>query len=279
MAEKYFKIMVVAFFCIAGLSLCRGLTSSSDNYNVSVTQMLDADKGLDLRAVGEVLKKVSTAEEFEKLLNDSDSGVNNLDLNADGKVDYISVTEFGDAQVKGFSLTTEVVKGEVQELATIKIQKTGDNEADVEYHGSPTVYGHNHYYRSHWSPGLGTGLMIGYLFASHRPYYSPWGFGHYPGYYRSYGAVPYNSYRGRWSQTSSYQSAGSSKFGGGVRSPNSGKNATGVKARLKNPSTAQRSFQARQAVKQRRSGGFGRGRSSSVRRSSYGRSSRSFGGK
>ena len=72
MAEKYFKVMVVAFFCIAGFSLCRGLTSSSDDYNVSVTQMIDADKGLDLRAVGEVLKKVSTAEEFEKLLNASD---------------------------------------------------------------------------------------------------------------------------------------------------------------------------------------------------------------
>jgi len=144
LAEKYFMYMVVAFFCIGALSLCGSITSSDDKFDVSVTQMIDADKGLDLRAVGEILKKAKTAEEFEKLLNVSDSGVNNLDLNADGKVDYIKVTEFGDEKVKGFSLTTEIDKGDVQEVATIKIQKSGDKGAEVEYHGNPSIYGRSH---------------------------------------------------------------------------------------------------------------------------------------
>lgn len=286
MAEKYFKLMVAAFFCIAGLSLCVGVTTPDENYNVSVTQIIDADKGLDLRAVGEVLKKAKDAAAFEALLNDSQSGVNNLDLNADGKVDYIHVTEFGDDAVKGFSLTTEVARGEVQEVATIKIQKGSGGEAEVEYQGNSAIYGQNHYYRSHWSPGLGTGLMLGYLFTRHRPYYSPWGGGSYPGSYRPYSTVPHGTYSGRRrSGDSSYSSSRRSTVGGHLSSPNSGRNATSVKARLKNPTSSQKGFQARRAAKTKGSGGFGRssssrfGRSSSLRRGSRSHSSRSFGGK
>lgn len=278
MAEKYLKIMAIAFFCIAGLALCVGVTSSDETYDVNVTQMVDADKGLDLRAVGEILKKSKTAEDFERLLNSPDSGVNNLDLDADGKVDYIKVTEFGSDQVRGFSLTTEVARGEVQEVATIKIQKKGDDDAQVEYHGNPAIYGHNHYYHSHWSPGFGTGLILGYLFAPHPMYYSPWGWGSYPRYYRSHSTVPYGAYSGRWQgRYGSYSSSSSSRVGSDLRSPNAGRNATRIKARLRNPTSSQKSFQTRQASRSTRSGGFGR--SSSVRRTSFGRSSRSFGGK
>ena len=278
MAEKYFKMMVAAFFCIAGLSLCAGMQTPDESYNVSVTQMVDADKGLDLRAVGQILEKAKDAETFEKRLNAPESGVNNLDLNGDGKVDYIHVTEFGEGDIKGFSLTTEVAKGEVQEVATIKIQPSSEGAAEVEYQGNPTIYGQNHYYHSSWSPGLGTGLMLGYLFAPHRPYFSPWGWGSYPSAYHAHPTVPNGTYNRRQRYDSSrYATSRSSRLGDNIRSPNHGKNATRVKARLKNPTSSQRSFQAQRVAKTRRSGGFGR--SSSLRRSSYNRSSRSFGGK
>ncbi|MBN1961164.1 MAG: hypothetical protein JW841_09470 [Deltaproteobacteria bacterium] len=278
MAERYLKIMAIVFFGIAGLSFCVSMNKPGDTYDVSVTQMVDADKGLDLRAVGEVLKKAKTAEEFEKLLNSPDTGVNNLDLNADGKADYIKVKEFGDDITKGFSLTTEVANGEVQEIATIKIQKQGEDKAEVEYHGNQTIYGQNHYYRSSWSPGFGTGLMMGYLFAPHRMYSSPWGWGSYPGYYHSYSTIPFNNYSSRWhNRLGSYNTSSSSSFGNSIRSPNFGRNANSIKARLKNPTASQKSFQSSFGSSARRSGGFGRGFSS--RRSSFGRSSRSFGGK
>ena len=279
MAEKYFKVMVAAFFCIAGLSLCAGVnTPTNETYNVSVTQMVDADKGLDLRAVGQILEKAKDAETFEKQLNAPQSGVNNLDLNGDGKVDYIQVTEFGEGEVKGFSLTTEVAKGEVQEVATIKIQSSSEGAAKVQYQGNPAIYGQNHYYHSSWSPGLGTGLMLGYLFAPHRPYYSPWGWGSYPSTYRTYPTVAPQTYNRRQRYESArYATSRSSRLGNNIRSPNHGKNATRIKARLKSPTSSQRSFQAQRVAKTRRSGGFGR--SSSLRRSAYNRSSRSFGGK
>ena len=266
--------MVVAFFCIAGLSLCVGMTRSTGDYDVSVTQMIDAERGLDLRAVGEMLKQADDAATFEKLLN-ANNGANNLDLNADGKVDYIKVTEFGDGGVRGFSLTTEVAPGDVQEVATIKIEKADDGGARVEYQGNETIFGQGHYYHSHWSPGFGSGLLLGYLFAPHRPYYSPWGWGSYPPSYATYATMPQETYSRRWNGASGYASGATSRVGSSMRSPNAGRNATGVKARLRNPTSAQRSFQQREMSKTRRSGGFGR--FSSVRRTSYGRSARGFG--
>ena len=50
-----------------------------------------AAEGLDLRAVAELFKDSKDLEDFEKRLNDPSLGVNNLDLNEDGDVDFIRV--------------------------------------------------------------------------------------------------------------------------------------------------------------------------------------------
>src|SRR5262245_43971821 len=49
----------------------------------------------DLQRVGNLLERSNSPEEFETYLNEP-NGLNNLDLNGDGYVDYISVDEFGD---------------------------------------------------------------------------------------------------------------------------------------------------------------------------------------
>lgn len=279
MNEKLIKVMIALFVGFGVVVTCVGIMSddNGDTYNV-VAENFAAD-GLDLRAVGALLKDAKDAESFEKLINDQATGVNNLDLNEDGKVDYISVTEFGKDDVRGFSLTTELEKGEVQEVATISIEKAADGSARVQTEGNSNIYGQNHYYHSSWSPGFGTGLMMGYLFAPHSFYRSPYGYGHYPSHYGSYSSVPSSSYKSRVdSRTAGSQfSKGRHQNGkmlGAVRSPNSGKSSARVKAPLRNPTAAQKSFQAKNPSKSR-SGGFGR--SSSVRSSS--RSGGSFGGK
>jgi hypothetical protein len=287
MTEKYFKILLIALFSFAFLAIFSGACGEKrarrDNYNVSVTAMNSADKGLDLKAVGALLEESKDAEGFEKLLNDSKRGINNLDLDEDGKVDYIKVTEFGDDKIKGFSLSVEVAKGDEQEIATIKIEKTGEGKAKVQYHGNSTIYGHNHYYHSSWGGG---GFMLGYLWGAHRPYYSRWGYGSYPSYYRSHNVVNQTSYQNRTrsaTQGKKYTSSKVSRVGSNVASPNKGKNARSVKAPLRNPTTSQKAFQKRNPSKQMRSGGFGNKRSSffggSSRRGSSVRGGRSFGGK
>jgi hypothetical protein len=282
--EKVFKYLAIFIGVVVIWAMCAGPDDSGrDNYDVNVQTMVSSAEGLDLKAVGSLLKKADDAETFEKLLNSKEEGVNNLDLNEDGQVDYISVTEYGADSLKGFSLTTEPTKGEVQEIATIEIQKSSDKQAQMQIQGNEQIYGRNHYYHSHF--GFTDFLIMSYLFRPHGFYASPWSYGHYPGYYRHYSPVPHTQYRTNMNRNyggSTFRSSSTPTMRSKIQSPNAGKTASTIKAPLKNPTASQKSFQARNPSKQIKSGGFGRSssRSSSVRRSSYSRSgSYSRGGK
>ena len=66
----------------------------SNNSNVAEPASIDdaqfAKENFDLQRVGPIIRKAKNAEEFEYYLNQPDD-INNLDLNGDGYVDYISV--------------------------------------------------------------------------------------------------------------------------------------------------------------------------------------------
>lgn len=257
---------IFAFFFILSLNKsCSNASRYSDTYNVTVQQntLRDASAGLDLRAVGELVKDSTTAAEFERKLNDTSVGINNLDLDENGEIDYIEVTEYGEGNVKGFSLTTELPGNEVQEIATIEIEKSGD-QARMQTYGNSHLYGNNHYYHS--SFGLTDFLILSWLFNSNRPYYSsPWGYNNYPSSYDRRSPYGYNEYERRtrsYTSGSSWSRSSSSTLSQNPASPNANKNATNIKAPLKNPTTSQKSFQARNPSKQVRSGGFGRPSSS-----------------
>ena len=125
MNENIFKYLAIFFFVVVIWSFWS--EPEYENYDVNVQTLVAANEGLDLTAVGELLKKAKTAEELEELLNSPAQGINNLDLNGDNKVDYISVTEYGNDEVKGFSLTTQPAEGETQEIATIEVEKTSES--------------------------------------------------------------------------------------------------------------------------------------------------------
>ncbi|NOY57865.1 MAG: hypothetical protein GXO75_02895 [Calditrichaeota bacterium] len=283
MNEKIFKYLAIFFFLIVIMSLCNKRETKVARYNVNVQTVTSSAEGLDLKAVGELVKKAKDAKSLEKMLNSPSSGVNNLDLNEDGKADYISVTEYGNDKVKGFSLTTQPSPGETQEIATIEIEKTSDSNAEMQIHGNEQIYGRNYYQRS--SFGLMDFLILGYLFRPHTMYASPWNYGRYPPSYSPYRTMPNSTYRNRMNQAtrnSSFSRASSPAISSTVKSPNSGKAAKSIRAPLKNPTASQKQFQARNPSKQMKSGGFGRrstSRARSVRRSSYRRSGGFSGGK
>lgn len=265
MNENIFKYLAIFFFVIVIWSFCTQPQERNAYYDVNVQTLTPASDGLDLKAVGELLKKAKNAQELEKLLNSPSQGVNNLDLDGDGKVDYISVTEYGNDRVKGFSLTTQPASGETQEIATIEVEKTSDSRADMDIKGNQEIYGQDHYYHS--SFGFTDFLIMSYLFSPHRFYMSPWGYGVYPGYYSPYHTVPYNSYRGRtnaYSAGSGFSRSRSSSISSSIKSPNAGRTAQSIRAPLRNPTSSQRSFQARSS-RSTRSGGFGRSMRSSGR--------------
>ncbi len=274
MNEKALKVLGGFFLVVVLLSICNkreprsdSRSARQDNYNVNVQTVITADEGLNLVAVGELLRQAKDGAEFERLLNSPNNGVNNLDLNEDGQVDYISVTEYGDSRVKGFSLTTEPAPGETQEVATIEVEKAGD-QANVQIQGNERLYGPNHYHHS--SFGLMDFLILSWLFQPRPLFASPFGYNNYPGGYRPYSTQPYDSYQRDMrsaTRSSTFSQSGRSTLSSSATSPNAGKNATSVKAPLKNPTTSQKSFQQRNPSSQVRSGGFGRSSSSSTNRS------------
>lgn len=259
--------LIVAF---AMTSQC----SRKDTFQPAEVTLKEFSKGLDLDAVTLLAKKAKDAEDFERLLNSQAEGVNNIDLNKDSKVDYIKVTEYGsDPQQKGFSLTTELAPGEIQEVATIEFKREGDTAA-VQTTGNPSLYGPGNYHHS--SFGITDALLLGWLFSNRTPYVSPYGYGNYP---PTYGGGWNRQDDDRYGSTMTSRTAGSSIRKSSqpvISQPMVSPNAEKVAARARtiaNPTRSQRSFSSSSSSTSSRSGGFGRS-------TSFGssRSGGSFGG-
>ena len=89
----------------------------------------------------ELFKKAESPEAFEKALNSEDNYVNNLDLNEDGKTDYIRVIDNMDGDVHALVLQVPVNKEESQDIAVIEIEKEGAQSAVLQIIGDETIYG------------------------------------------------------------------------------------------------------------------------------------------
>ena len=199
-------------------------------------------KGLDLDAVTALARKSKDAESFERLLNSQAEAVNNIDLNDDGKVDYINVTEYGSGDRRGFSLTTEMSPGKIQEIATIDFQKEGEN-AVIQTTGNPSLYGPGNYHHSSFS--MTDALLMAWLFSNRSSYASPYGYGNYPpSYGGGWNRQPNDSYAGTMSSRTAGSSVSKSSrpvISQPALSPNAEKTAAKAKA-LASPTISQRSF-------------------------------------
>ncbi len=100
-----------------------------------------AGDNLDLSSVLDIFKKSKTVEDFEKKLNAADTKVNNLDLNHDGKVDYIRVIESGSDSSRNLILQVPISKSESQDVAVIQLQKNGDKTVHIQIVGDESLYG------------------------------------------------------------------------------------------------------------------------------------------
>lgn len=237
-------------------------------------------KGLDLDAVTALAKKAKDAADFESLLNSQTEAVNNIDLNDDGKVDYINVTEYGSGDRRGFSLTTEISPGKTQEIATIDFQKEGEKGV-IQTTGNPSLYGPGSYHNSGF--GLTDVLLMSWLFSNRPSYTSPYSPGNYP---PSYGGGWNRQSDGSYAGNMTSRTAGSSvnKSSSPVisqpaLSPNAQKTAAKAKV-LSSPTVSQRSFSGSSSSASSKSstsaapkskpssfGGFGRSSSSGSSRS------------
>lgn len=98
----------------------------------------------DLYAMLDVFKVSASPEDFEKRLNTEGTHVNNLDLNLDGKVDYIRVVDHTKDIAHAIVLQVAINAEQSQDIAVIEIEKKGEESAQLQVIGDELLYGENY---------------------------------------------------------------------------------------------------------------------------------------
>jgi hypothetical protein len=101
----------------------------------------EAAEGLDLYGVAELLKESESIEDFEKRLNQESNEVNNLDLNGDDQVDYITVYEEAEGDTHVAILRVPLGENEYQDVASVDLEKVSGDEIAVQIVGDDELYG------------------------------------------------------------------------------------------------------------------------------------------
>lgn len=208
-----------------------------------------AKDNFDLQRAGEYLQRSNSPEEFERFINEDD-GINNLDLNGDGYVDYVSVEEFDDrdSNSRGLSLFSRFGPNLIQEIATVLLYRDRPDYPGARFliRGNDDIYGDNSYYETNWldrSVGIAS-----YLFKDHDPYRSPYYYDNYPTWYSPYEFVETPVYRTRIEQmfpqpTFAYTQAAPVYFEKiKIKSPNNGLHLGQIHAKLVKPTKEQEEF-------------------------------------
>jgi len=133
MKAIYFPIFVLAF-------LCSTFSINAQSLDEADSTGLPGDQ-FDLAAALELFKKSSSPEDFENSINSEENGVNNLDINDDKNIDYLSVHEFTEGDAHAFVLRVAVNKDESQDIAVITLEKNGPESAQIQIVGDAEIFG------------------------------------------------------------------------------------------------------------------------------------------
>ncbi|MFK7050138.1 hypothetical protein FLACOL_02503 [Flavobacterium columnare] len=90
-----------------------------------------------------IFKNAASLEEFEKAINEENNNVNNLDLNNDGTTDYITVEDIIDDSDHVIILSALVGDSEKQDIATLNIEKVGNDEVYIQIIGDEDLFDKN----------------------------------------------------------------------------------------------------------------------------------------
>ena len=152
---------------------------------------------LDLKAVSVLFKNSKNIESFERALNDPSLGINNLDLNRDGEIDFIRVVEESKGASRLVILQVPLAKDEYQDVATIEVERYADNEYRMHLHGHPVVYGPD-FYITPMGVHIHAWPVIGWMYGPvYRPYRSGFYFGFYPSWWRPWRPAAVSVYHTR----------------------------------------------------------------------------------
>lgn len=172
---------------------------------------------LNLYAVLDVFQNSTTIEKFEESLNDDNTKINNLDLDNDGKVDFIKVKTEKEGDNFMFVLQVELNKNDVQDVAVVFVNKDKKKEVSIQIVGDENLYGKNYIVEPLESKNATTTINSGYTGSEkvvvpatvsvvrspvvvylyspvYVPYYPPYYYGYYPHYFRPWAPLFFNVY-------------------------------------------------------------------------------------
>jgi hypothetical protein len=182
-----------------------------------------AGDNLDLYAVMDLFLKSKTIEGFEKSLNDTKTGINNLDLDLDKKIDFIKVVtkKEGDSAYT-FILQDAVSKTETQDVAVILVNRDKNKKISVQIVGDEDLYGKNYVIEPKTQPTpavtanpaytgsepakdvpastttvvVQSAPIVQYVYSpAYVPYYPPYYYGYYPPYFAMATVIAVGIYR------------------------------------------------------------------------------------
>jgi len=134
MMNKSLLSIIVLALCL----LCVPVFSQTEN---DTTLLGLPGDNLDLYAVLDLFQKSKTIEDFEKSLNEEKTGINNLDLNLDNKVDFIKVDTKQKDESFTFILQVDVTEKETQDVAVILVDRDKDKKVTLQIVGDEDLYG------------------------------------------------------------------------------------------------------------------------------------------
>lgn len=175
---------------------------------------------LNLYAVMNLFQESETLEGFERSLNSEEQMINNLDLNGDNLIDYITVSDYVEGNVHTIVLRAAPNPNEQQDVAVFVVEKLRNGAVQIQLIGDEALYGPNYIvepiYAETPNPGY-TGTVyrrnVNYVtttyydiaawplirFIFHPRYVvwrSAWYWGYYPTYWRPWRSHYWHYYYG-----------------------------------------------------------------------------------
>ena len=149
----------------------------------------------------DLFKKSRTLEDFEQRLNREDAWINNLDLNNDGRTDYIRVEHKRyDQNFHAVVLQVDIGRYDVQDIAVIEIQQNGNKSVDLQIVGDEDIYGNEIYVEPYGDNDRDVyrwQIVQRILDNQYQVYASPYRWNYYPTWYSPWTCVTYNIFRPR----------------------------------------------------------------------------------
>lgn len=170
--------MLKPMFLIIGIFACAcGHSTNVTVSNEATTIVSPQDFALDT-VVGLLRSGVSDGPTLEAKINDPASGINNVDIDKDGKVDFVRVVEAEIPSGKKMELIAHASGGAAPDVTIAAIKFTqADNGVDTEAGYAPLIDpGGRYYYHDHLLADM---LFARWLFMPSRPvYFAPVPYGY-----------------------------------------------------------------------------------------------------